>query len=249
MKPVFFIADLHLSPALPGATRRFLQFLAIAAGEAAALYILGDLFEYWAGDDDQDDPFNRRIIDGLAGLATAGVPSFLLHGNRDFLLGAAFAASAGVRLLPDPSAIAVGGVPTLISHGDAFCTLDQDYQQFRAAVRRPAWQKEFLARPLNQRKTEIETLRRRSTQAKGQKATIATDVTPPAIAEALRRYNCRRLIHGHTHRPARHLHRIDDHDCERWVLPSWDDHPGGYLRCDANGCAWGGDETLNLAAH
>ncbi|HCA26747.1 MAG TPA: UDP-2,3-diacylglucosamine diphosphatase, partial [Betaproteobacteria bacterium] len=138
---------------------------------------------------------------------------------------------------------------TLLSHGDAFCTLDRDYQQFRATVRRPAWQREFLARPLTQRKAEIETLRRHSMHAKGQKAAAATDVAPQAIGEALRRHRCHRLIHGHTHRPARHIHRIDDRDCERWVLPSWDDYPGGYLRCDANGCAWDGNEALKLTAH
>lgn len=248
-KPVFFIADLHLSPALPNISQCFLRFLTAASNEAAALYILGDLFESWAGDDDWENPFNRQIIDSLAKLTATGVPSFLLHGNRDFLLGPTFAAQSGVHLITDPSAITIGDVPTLLSHGDTLCTLDQDYQQFRTTVRHPTWQKEFLARPLTLRKMEIEMLRHRSTQAKEQKASVATDVTPQAVIEVLHHHHCRRLIHGHTHRPARHTHLVDNHDCERWVLPSWDNHLGGHLRCNANGCTWEGDETLNLVAH
>jgi UDP-2,3-diacylglucosamine hydrolase len=231
-----FIADLHLCSTRPGITQLFEDFLADIAPRAEALYILGDLFEYWAGDDDLADPFNARIAHSLRAAVGRGTRIHLMHGNRDFLLGQLFLQDAGASLLPDPSLIDLYGTPTLLMHGDTLCTDDHDYQQFRALVRDAEWQAAFLARPLAERKAQIEELRRRSETEKSLKAADIMDVNPQAVIEELRAHHYPRLIHGHTHRPARHEHRIDGMLCERWVLPDWYDS-GGYLRCDASGCS------------
>lgn len=231
-----FISDLHLCPTRPHITRLFERFLTETAPKADALYILGDLFEYWAGDDDLIDPFNLHIVRALRAAADRGTRIHVMHGNRDFLLGGAFVAEAGAALLPDPSVVNLHGAPTLLMHGDTLCTDDRDYQRFRSMVRDPQWQADFLARPLAARKTTIEELRRRSEAEKSLKAAEIMDVNQQAVAAALREHGTPRLIHGHTHRPARHVHRIDGMLCERWVLPDWYE-AGGYLRCDAEGCA------------
>jgi len=231
-----FVSDLHLCPARPHTTQRFLQFLQETAPQAEALYILGDLFESWVGDDDLAEPLHRAIAHALAQLAAAGVKIWLLHGNRDFLLGASFAQAAGVRLLDEPSLIDLYGVPTLLSHGDTLCSDDVDYLAFRAMVRNPAWQDKFLAQPLAQRKALIQQWRGQSEQEKQQKSAAIMDANPAAIVAALRAYAYPRLIHGHTHRPAQHIHSVDGRVCERWVLPAWDEDGSGYLRCDPSGC-------------
>ena len=230
-----FIADLHLCSTRPEITRLFERFLAEIAPQAEALHILGDLFEYWAGDDDLADPFNARVVQLLRTVADRGTRMYVMHGNRDFLLGDLFLRDAGASLLPDPTLIDLYGTPTLLMHGDTLCTDDHDYQRFRAMVREPQWQAAFLAKPLAERKAQIEELRRRSETEKSLKAADIMDVNPQAVAAELRAHHYPRLIHGHTHRPARHEHHIDGMLCERWVLPDWYDS-GGYLRCDAGGC-------------
>lgn len=229
-----FISDLHLSPERPAITALFERFLDHAPGDAGGLYILGDLFEAWAGDDDLSEPFNARVVNALARVA-ARMPLYVMHGNRDFLLGPAFARASGARLLPDPSVISLHGTPTLLMHGDTLCTDDTDYQRFRAQVRDARWQADFLAQPLAARKAQIAALRSRSETEKAGKPAAIMDVNPRAVEAALRQHATPRLIHGHTHRPARHAHRVDGMLCERWVLPDWYEQ-GGYLRCDANGC-------------
>ncbi|CAB1369520.1 UDP-2,3-diacylglucosamine diphosphatase [Denitratisoma oestradiolicum] len=230
-----FVSDLHLCPSRPPATDLFLEFLAGPATRAGALYILGDLFEYWAGDDDLDDPFSQTICSALHALADQGTFIGFIPGNRDFLVGTAFAATAGLTLLDDGCVRNIGGTPTLLMHGDVLCTDDQEYQRFRATIRSAAWRQEFLARPLPERKAEIEALRRRSEAEKQRKPMILMDAHPDAVADALRAAGCRRLIHGHTHRPARHEHLVDGKTCERWVLGDW--YQGGdYLYCDETGC-------------
>ena len=235
MKHSLFISDLHLCPERPQATLLFEDFALRTASQAEALYILGDLFDYWAGDDDLTDPHHARVARTLAGLSQSGTAVFVMHGNRDFLIGEGFARAAHVRPLPDPSLIDLYGTPTLLMHGDTLCTGDATYLSFRVKVREPAWQADFLARPLAARKAEIEQLRRQSESDKQQKSMEEMDVHPGTVAAILRAHHYPRLIHGHTHRPARHRHEIDGHDCERWVLDSWYDH-GSYLRCDAAGC-------------
>jgi UDP-2,3-diacylglucosamine hydrolase len=232
---VFFISDLHLCDARPDINRVFFRFLRGPAREAESLYILGDLFEYWAGDDDLGDPFNTSIAEALAEYSRTGIPLRFMHGNRDFLLDGEFASACGGQLLGDPHALDLFGAPTLLMHGDTLCTDDLDYQKFRAQVRNPNWQKGFLALPLEQRKRQIEAVRQTSESEKTRKAPDIMDVNARAVEAALREHAYPRLIHGHTHRPARHVHRVDGRTCERWVLADWY-RTGSYLRCDESGC-------------
>ena len=230
-----FISDLHLCSGRPEINCSFFGFLQREAQSAGALYILGDLFEYWAGDDDLDDPFNATVIAALARLAGSGVPVYLMHGNRDFVIGGAFARASGVTLLPDPTLLNLYGQPTLLLHGDTLCTLDEAYQAFRREARSEAWIGALLQRPLTERKAAIEALRRQSEQEKQRKAEEIMDVAPAEVEATLRHYAYPRIIHGHTHRPARHVHLVDGHACERWVLADWY-QTGSYLACDESGC-------------
>lgn len=230
----YFVSDLHLCPTRPAIAGLFCDFLADRARNADALYILGDLFEYWAGDDDISDPFNARICAALHACA-AETPIRFIAGNRDFLIDADFARASGATLLTEPQLIDVGGTPTLLMHGDTLCSDDLAYQNFRTIVRNPAWRSEFIAKPLAERKAQIEALRQRSEQEKQIKTAAIMDVNADTVAESLRAHGYPRLIHGHTHRQGSHIHRIDGHACERWVLGDWHDS-GNYLACDAHGC-------------
>ena len=231
-----FISDLHLSPSAPATVERFLKFLAGPAQAAASLTILGDLFEYWAGDDDLADPFNARIVTALRAVADAGVLVSFMAGNRDFLIGDSFAAAAGLSLLPDPCVRDIAGVATLLTHGDTLCTDDADYQGFRHQVRDPAWQSSFLARPLADRKAEIDELRQRSEREKKIKPLYIMDVNADAVVAALRRHQASILIHGHTHRQGQHTHNVDGQTCQRWVLGDWHADRGSILACSTD--AW-----------
>ncbi|MCJ7839308.1 MAG: UDP-2,3-diacylglucosamine diphosphatase [Burkholderiales bacterium] len=229
-----FISDLHLCADRPQSNRSFFGFLEHEARNAHALYILGDLFEYWVGDDDLDDPFNATVVGALARLVDSGVPVFLMHGNRDFVIGEAFARASGVTLLPDPTLIDLHGQAVLLMHGDTLCTLDLEYQAFRREARSQAWISRLLQQPLAERKAMVEALRRKSEQEKRGKPAEIMDVAAAEVQATLRRYGYPMLIHGHTHRPARHLHTVDDHTCERWVQA--DRYQGGsYLACDESG--------------
>jgi UDP-2,3-diacylglucosamine hydrolase len=230
-----FISDLHLCADRPQSNRIFFDFLEREARNAQALYILGDLFEYWVGDDDLDDPFNTAVVSALARLVENGVPAFLMHGNRDFVIGEAFTRASGVNLLPDPTLLDLYGKAVLLMHGDALCTLDLDYQAFRREARSQSWISRFLQQPLAERKAMVEALRGRSENEKRGKTAEIMDVAPDEVQATLRRYGYPLLIHGHTHRPARHLHTVDGRTCERWVLADW--YQGGsYLACDESGC-------------
>ncbi|MDI6746566.1 MAG: UDP-2,3-diacylglucosamine diphosphatase [Rhodocyclaceae bacterium] len=223
-KSALFISDIHLSPNEPATAARFLACLAsiaAPAGAASSLTILGDLFDYWAGDDDLDDPFNARIVAALRALADSGVGIAFMAGNRDFLIGEAFAAAAGLVLLPDPCVREIAGEPSLLTHGDLLCTDDADYQRFRRQVRDPAWRSQFLAKPLTARKAEIEALRARSEQEKKIKPQAIMDVNNEAVTSLLRQHQVRTLIHGHTHRQGRHTHIVAGNPCTRWVLGDW----------------------------
>ena len=231
-------SDLHLSPAQPHVTHQFGEFLRRHAGGAHALYLLGDLFEYWLGDDTLDAPLAQQIIAWLAELSTRGTQVYLMHGNRDFLIGTEFARRCGARLLDDPCLINLHGTPTLLSHGDSLCTDDLPYQAFRRQVRHPVWQAQFLALPVAERIAQAETARRQSEAAQQEKSAAIMDVNLDAVHALLRAHGYPRLIHGHTHRPARHSFELDNHACERWVLPDWSDTRNGWLRCDAGGCSF-----------
>jgi UDP-2,3-diacylglucosamine hydrolase len=230
-----FISDLHLGADQPHSIAAFRHFIAAIAPEAEALYILGDLFEYWAGDDDISEPFHAQVIGALHRLAAHDTKVFLLHGNRDLLMGQAMAHACQATLLDDPTLLDLYGTPTLLSHGDTLCTDDVEYQRFRAQVHDAEFQKNFLAQPIAARKAHIEHLRRLSTQEKQNKDIAIMDVNDAAVADLLREYQYPRLIHGHTHRPARHEHIVDGHTCERWVLGDWYQQ-GSALRCTALGC-------------
>ena len=229
------ISDLHLCETRPHTTALFHHFIQRIAPAADALYILGDLFEYWAGDDDLATPLHQDISSSLQALGNQGTRIFIMHGNRDFLMQANLASACHATLLEDPALLELYGTPTLLTHGDALCTDDHAYQAFREEVRKGAWQQGFLALPLAQRKAQIEALRMRSEQEKQHKTMEIMDVNADAVFALLRQHGYPRLIHGHTHRPARHQHEVDGHLCERWVLADWDEH-GAALRCDAQGC-------------
>jgi len=230
-----FVSDLHLDPERPAATELFGRFLEGEARNAGALYILGDLFEAWVGDDDPSTA-GAFVADRLRALADSGVPVSFIRGNRDFLLGQEYAERAGMTILPDPAVVMLQGEPTLILHGDLMCTDDTAYQQFRAQTRDPRWQAEFLAQPLEARLEFAAKARAASKarygelQASGQSEAI-TDVTPTTVREWFKRYGVRRMIHGHTHRPAIH----DEGDRHtRIVLGDWYEQ-GSVLRVDAGG--------------
>jgi UDP-2,3-diacylglucosamine hydrolase len=230
-----FVSDLHLDPDRPAATGLFGRFLDGEARDADALYILGDLFEAWVGDDDPSAA--GAIVAGeLRELADSGVPVYFIRGNRDFLLGEEYAKHAGMTILPDPAVVMLHGEPTLILHGDLLCTDDTAYQQVRAHTRDPRWQAQFLSQPLDARLAFARQARAASKArygelvASGQSETI-TDVAPATVREWFKRYGLRRMIHGHTHRPAIH----DEGDGNtRIVLGDWYEQ-GSVLRVDANG--------------
>jgi UDP-2,3-diacylglucosamine hydrolase len=230
-----FISDLHLASERPRIVEQFFEFISGPARGADALYVLGDLFEYWAGDDDSDDPLNLSVARAFSDLAATGTAVFFMRGNRDVLVGSEFARRASAQLLDDPTLVDLHGTPTLLMHGDTLCTDDIEYQKFRAYAHNPQNQARFLGLPLAARRAELEDLRAKSESAKQGKAAEIMDVNTAAVERALRNAGYPRLIHGHTHRRARHVHSVDGHECERWVLGDWYEN-GSYLRCDERGC-------------
>ena len=233
-----FVSDLHLDPSRPDITALFLQFLREEAAHADALYILGDLFEAWVGDDAAGEPA-AGVRDALRALVDAGVPVYFMRGNRDFLVGQRFAAETGARLLPDPAVVPLYGEPTLLMHGDLLCTGDTAYQAFRTQVRDPRWQAQFLAQPLPAREAFAAKARNASREhqrdvGSGGAMDVITDVAPDAVATTLSRYGVRRLIHGHTHRPAVHALRLTGRAAQRIVLGDWYTQ-GSVLRVSPDG--------------
>ena len=229
-----FISDLHLTEERPEANERFIAFLEEKARAARALYILGDFFEYWIGDDDLAEPFNAVTAGMLRDLTQRGVRLFFMHGNRDFLVGERFCAATGAQLLEDPVVHTIHGEKTLLMHGDTLCTDDVEYQAWRRKARDPGFQAEFLAKPLPERRRATQLMREKSKQVIQGKSAEIMDVNEAAVREALRRHGVRRLIHGHTHRPGRHTVELEGEHAERWVLPDWYGR-GGYVEVDARG--------------
>jgi UDP-2,3-diacylglucosamine hydrolase len=229
------LSDLHLQVAHPLTCAAFFGFMRQRARDTDALYLLGDIFEYWAGDDDLDDPFNQSVCAAIRAVSDSGVAVYWIAGNRDFLVGPAFAAAAGLTLLAEPHVTSIGGVRLVLVHGDAECTNDTNYMAFRAMVRQPAWQAQFTARPLAERKAIIAGMRDNSRSAQGAKSYAIMDVTPQAIADVFAATGTSVMIHGHTHRPA--LHQTGT--TRRYVLPDWeldDGAPrGGWIAIDADG--------------
>lgn len=225
---ILFISDLHISLEKTEITRRFLNFLQHRARQARALYILGDLFDAWIGDDD-DTPPNKTIKTALKTLTDSGTAVFLLQGNRDFLLGQRFCTETGITLLDECAVIDLNGQPTLLTHGDLLCTDDLPYQAFRVKSRSHAWQREVLAKPLWLRLLAARWYRLRSFWHKRKKSQDIMDVNQQTVIETLRRYRCQTLIHGHTHRPATHELLVDAATVQRIVLSDWKKDSGECL--------------------
>ena len=233
-----FISDLHLDPRRPAITELFLAFLRDEARHADALYILGDLFEAWIGDD-TPSPAADAVADALKVLSDSGVPVYFIRGNRDFLLGEDYARRAGLQILPDPCVVTLYGKPVLLQHGDLLCTDDTAYQAFRAQTRDPAFIAQFLSQSLEARiafaqKARAASQAHQSEMKQGDRAQFetVTDVAPAEVAATFRRYGIDTMIHGHTHRPAVHDVQVGDRHCTRIVLGDWYEQ-GSVLRVDA----------------
>ena len=214
------ISDLHLDPQRPRILDLFADLLAGEARRADALYILGDLFDSWIGDDD-DAALAAQVAQTTRALRDSGVPIWFMHGNRDFLLGADYAARAGMSLLADPSVVELGGERVLLMHGDTLCTDDTEYHKFRALVRDPRWQAQFLAKPLAERRAFAAQARGESRRHTSAAKPEIMDVNQEAVAAAMRTHGVHKLIHGHTHRPATHHFDLDGRTAERVVLGDW----------------------------
>ena len=231
MTTTLFISDLHLDAQRPAVTRLFLDFLAgLDPQQCTGLYILGDLFEAWIGDDD-DNTHYQQVLTGLRATTARGLPIWIMHGNRDFLLGENFARATGCTLLADPALIDLGGIPTLLMHGDTLCTDDHEYLQFRQMVRNPDWQRQFLAKPLAERRQIAANLRETSRQRTGEKQAAIMDVNQLTVLETLQQHGVMRLIHGHTHRPAVHNLTLGGQPAQRIVLGDWYEQ-GSLLRSE-----------------
>lgn len=222
-----FVSDLHLDAGSPAAVEQFLAFLRTYAANAEALYILGDLFEAWVGDDESEQD-KQAVCEGLRALTSSGVACFVLHGNRDFLLGRGFCDNTGCRLLPDPVIAEFDGERVLLTHGDALCTDDHSYQELRSIVRTAPWQRRFLALPLADRELLANQARAGSRQHTSRTIPQIMDVNPEAVARAYQVTGVRRIIHGHTHRPGIHDTTVDGARAQRIVLGAWYEQ-GSYL--------------------
>ncbi|MEM8982000.1 MAG: UDP-2,3-diacylglucosamine diphosphatase [Pseudomonadota bacterium] len=228
----FFISDLHLDPSAPEIGQQFLAFLTDAGRNADALYILGDLFEVWVGDDD-DAPYTDAMVTAIRDYSES-IPTFFMRGNRDFLIGERFATRTGVTVLDDPAVITLNEQPVLLSHGDQYCTDDVAYQAFRQQSRDPTWQQQILSLPLADRRVLAESLRQQSQHAMSGKDAAIMDVNAAAITAALRAADVTTMLHGHTHRPTVHRFLCDGAPCTRIVLGDWYDQ-ASFLRWDSGG--------------
>ena len=228
-----FISDLHINSQSPEILGQLEGLLEGEARGAEALYILGDLFESWVGDDDAD-PAQAAAMAALKRLTDLGVPCFVMHGNRDFLLGSQFCALTGARLLPDPLIVTLYGERVLVMHGDALCTDDRAYQRLRATVRAPDWQRKFLALSVAARRSLAGAARDGSQAHTAALAQAIADVNATSVAAVLRAAGTTTLLHGHTHRPAIHPLDVDGRTCTRIVLGDWHAQ-GSLLRWDLNG--------------
>ena len=236
-----FISDLHLDADRPAGIARFVRFIEQEAPTTEALYILGDLFEAWIGDDVTDAEY-KPVIGALADLKRRGVPCFFMHGNRDFLIGKRFATATGCRLLDDYEIIEVAGERVLLTHGDLLCTDDKPYMALRTMVREPAWQRDFLAKPIDERRAFADDLRDRSRAAVAEKPPEIMDVNQQTVESVMRDHGVDLLLHGHTHRPGIHRFVLDGSKATRIVLGAWYEQ-GSTVRWNANGFQL---ETLTL---
>jgi UDP-2,3-diacylglucosamine hydrolase len=245
---VLLVSDIHLSLDVPLRTELFLQFIDQQVGNIKSLYILGDLFEYWVGDDDINNAFHERIVLALRRVVERGVKLFVMVGNRDFLIGTQFAQASGAVLLKDPTLITIAEKKILLMHGDAQCTNDMQYKIFRTIVRNRFVQKIFLYLPLKSRQRWAQKLRQQSQKSNQMKTSEMMDVNLMTIRTMFEEFDVKTIIHGHTHRPARHVMEVNGQTCVRFVLPDWEveeqikrgggvmiDEKGEVFRIDTNG--------------
>lgn len=218
-----FISDLHLEESRRDITDAFLTFLDSRAAHASSLYILGDFFEAWIGDDEHT-PLQQEVAGALRKLTDSGIALYLMHGNRDFLLGEDYCNRIGGTLLDDPTMVNLHGTPTLLMHGDSLCTADVEYQKFRTSMRNKQWQEMFLKRPLKDRQLVARQLRQMSTAKNQGKQQSIMDVTPDEVVRVMEEHGVQQLIHGHTHRPAVHELQANGQPARRFVLGDWDSH-------------------------
>lgn len=230
MPSLLFISDLHLSASNPDTLHLFLKFLQMDASKAEALYILGDLFDSWVGDD-VDSDFTNRVRQGLKALASQTRVHFQ-PGNRDFLIGTLFAEQTDIRLLEDETVIEINGQRILLMHGDLLCTDDKDYQQARKTLRSPAFIDDFLAKPVPERTALAAQYRKQSGEAIALKAADIMDVNQQAVLSTMRKHHARLLIHGHTHRPHDHVFEANGQQYQRLVLADWSDKSSEVLQID-----------------
>jgi UDP-2,3-diacylglucosamine hydrolase len=219
--PIYFISDLHLEESRPDITQAFLQYMDAAQKDATALYILGDFFESWIGDDENTE-LQLSIKKRLKSFTDSGPALFFMHGNRDFLIGALFAEETGATILPDPSIIQLNNEPVLLMHGDSLCTGDTGYMKFRATIRNPSFLEPLLKRPIEERKITAQQLRAMSQANNQSKSTEIMDVTPEEVTAEMSKHQIKTLIHGHTHRPEIHNIEVDQQPAQRIVIGDWD---------------------------
>ena len=231
MGDTLIISDLHLSQHRPDTVALFLRFLRERACAAGELYILGDLFDAWIGDDNILPPV-PEVVQALRQLTDGGCKLSVMHGNRDFLLGSDFARATGGKLLPDPFVADLGGETTLLMHGDLLCTDDLEYQQARKLLRSPEFIRDFVSRTIEERVQLAAEYRRRSGEVVSLKSADIMDVNQQTVERYMREHQVRRLIHGHTHRPALHEFKLDGTPAQRYVLEDWHEQTGSYLRVD-----------------
>jgi UDP-2,3-diacylglucosamine hydrolase len=230
-----FISDLHLESERPDIATQFLEFLQTDAVAADALYILGDLFESWVGDDDPDEHY-AKIKSALRAVGERGTPVYFMHGNRDFMIGRRFADETSITLLPDPTRLTIEGTDVLLSHGDALCTDDVEYQKFRQMTRNPQWQAMMLQKSLAERLAFAKQARAASMQHGKAINPVISDVNQQAVEQFMKEHESDLLLHGHTHRPAVHQFTLDDKPARRIVLGDWYEH-GSVVRWDEHGPA------------
>lgn len=217
---ILFASDIHLDASRPKTAEAFFHFLQTDVKQADALYLLGDVFELWIGDDD-DDEFVASVQNQLADTVKNGIPIFFMRGNRDFLIGEHFAKRTGVTLIDDPYSIVINNTQAILSHGDSLCTNDKEYQAFRQQSRSQAWMDAVLSKPLKERRELGKQLRAQSKTMSSRKPEDIMDVSEDAVIDLMKQYKAQKIIHGHTHRPNRH----NINQCsERIVLGDWDSH-------------------------
>ncbi len=234
MIDTILIADIHLSAERPATVELFLRFLRDKVSHSQRLYILGDLFDVWLGDDDQTPPI-PEIVNGLSDVASKGCQLFFIRGNRDFLIGEEFSRETGCALLHDTAVTNISGDSTLLMHGDLLVTDDTDYQRDRTYLRSDQFMDEFLSKPLSERKAIAATLRKKSSEAKEELSKSVMDVVDATVEKYMGQHGCWQLIHGHTHIAGEHDMRLDGRPAKRYVLGEWIDDKGPYLINQGNG--------------